>query len=108
MTPSSVPRRLLRPTLRRGAASPPGYPGENNRTCAMPDKVAIAIGAHPDDIEFYMAGTLLMLKKAGYETHYMTVANGNCGSVQYSAAMTRSVRNAEARAAAKLLDADFH
>ena len=71
----------------------------------MPNKVAIAIGAHPDDIEFYMAGTLLMLKKAGYETHYMTVANGNCGSLQYNAAMTRSVRNAEARAwAQKVLD----
>jgi LmbE family N-acetylglucosaminyl deacetylase len=74
----------------------------------MPNKVAIAIGAHPDDIEFYMAGTLVMLKKAGYETHYMTVANGNCGSVQYNAAMTRSVRNAEARAAAGILGAHFH
>ncbi len=74
----------------------------------MKRKVAIAIGAHPDDIEFYMAGTLLMLKKAGYETHYLTVANGNCGSVQYNAAMTRSVRNAEARAAAKILGAEFH
>ena len=74
----------------------------------MPSKVAIAIGAHPDDIEFYMAGTLLMLKKAGYEIHYLTVANGNCGSVQYNAAMTRSVRNAEARAAAKILGAHFH
>jgi LmbE family N-acetylglucosaminyl deacetylase len=74
----------------------------------MPSKVAIAIGAHPDDIEFYMAGTLLLLKQAGYETHYMTVANGNCGSVQYNAAMTRSVRNAEARAAAKILGAHFH
>ncbi len=74
----------------------------------MPSKAAIAIGAHPDDIEFYMAGTLLMLKKAGYETHYLTVANGNCGSVQYNAAMTRSVRNAEARAAAKILGAEFH
>ena len=29
-------------------------------------KTAIAIGAHPDDIEFYMAGTLLLLKKAGW------------------------------------------
>ena len=74
----------------------------------MPSKVAIAIGAHPDDIEFYMAGTLLMLKQKGYEIHYLTVANGNCGSVQYNAAMTRSVRNAEARAAAKILGAHFH
>ena len=74
----------------------------------MPAKVAIAIGAHPDDIEFYMAGTLLMLKQKGYETHYLTVANGNCGSVQYNAAMTRSIRNTEARAAAKILGAHFH
>ena len=74
----------------------------------MKKPVAIAIGAHPDDIEFYMAGTLLMLKQAGYEIHYLTVANGNCGSVQYNAAMLRSIRNAEARAAAKILGAQFH
>jgi N-acetylglucosamine malate deacetylase 1 len=74
----------------------------------MPSKAAIAIGAHPDDIEFYMAGTLLMLKEAGYEIHYITVANGNCGSVQYNAAKTSAVRNREARAAAKILGARFH
>ena len=74
----------------------------------MPSKSAIAIGAHPDDIEFYMAGTLLLLKQAGYETHYMSVANGNCGSTQYSAAALRDIRNTEARAAAKLLGATFH
>ena len=74
----------------------------------MPSKVAIAIGAHPDDIEFYMAGTLLLLKQAGYETHYLNVASGNCGSAEHNAAMTRSIRNAEARAAAKVLGAQFH
>jgi LmbE family N-acetylglucosaminyl deacetylase len=74
----------------------------------MPGKVAIAIGAHPDDIEFYMAGTLLMLKQKGYDIHYLTLASGNCGSVQYNAAMTRSIRNTEARAAAKILGAHFH
>ncbi len=74
----------------------------------MPDKVAIAIGAHPDDIEFYMAGTLLMLKEAGYETHYITVANGNCGSAKYSRSMLQSIRAAEGRAAAKILGAHFH
>ena len=55
-----------------------------------------------------MAGTLLMLKQAGYEIHYLTVANGNCGSAEYNAAMTRSIRNTEARAAAKILGAHFH
>ena len=74
----------------------------------MPSKVAIAIGAHPGDIEFYMAGTLLQLKKTGYEIHCLTVANGNCGSAQYNAATTRSIRNTEARAAARILGAQFH
>ena len=46
----------------------------------MPSKAAIAIGAHPDDVEFYMAGTLLLLKQAGYEIHYLNLASGNCGS----------------------------
>jgi LmbE family N-acetylglucosaminyl deacetylase len=74
----------------------------------MPSKVAIAIGAHPDDIEFYMAGTLLLLKQAGHEIHYLTLASGNCGSTEYNAAMTRSIRSTEARAAAKILGAQFH
>ncbi len=74
----------------------------------MPDKVAIAIGAHPDDIEFYMAGTLLLLKEAGYETHYLSVANGNCGSARYNRSMLQSIRAAEGRAAAKILGAQFH
>jgi LmbE family N-acetylglucosaminyl deacetylase len=74
----------------------------------VPQKTAIAIGAHPDDIEFYMAGTLLMLKKAGYEIHYLNVSSGNCGSTEYNSATTRSIRNTEARAAAKILGAHFH
>src|SRR5206468_6491763 len=74
----------------------------------MAKKIAIAIGDHPDDIEFYMAGTLLMLKKAGYQTHYLNLASSNCGSADYNGATTRSIRNTEARAAAKTLGASFH
>ncbi len=69
---------------------------------------AIAIGAHPDDIEFYMAGTLLLLQRAGYEIHYLNVANGCCGSVQYDVKKTRILRRGEARRAAKILGAHFH
>jgi len=69
---------------------------------------AIAIAAHPDDIEFYMAGTLLLLKKAGYQIHYMTLASGSCGSLQLSAAATRSIRRRESRRAAQLLGAQYH
>jgi LmbE family N-acetylglucosaminyl deacetylase len=74
----------------------------------MSRKTAIAVGAHPDDIEFHMSGTLVLLKGAGFETHYLNLASGNCGSVDYNATATRSIRNTEARAAAKILGAHFH
>ena len=74
----------------------------------MKKPTAIAIGAHPDDIEFYMAGTLLLLKQAGWEIHYFNVANGSCGSQVYSARQARVVRRAEARRAARVLGAHWH
>ena len=40
-------------------------------------RVAIAIAAHPDDIEFMMAGTLLLLGAADWETHYLNISSGN-------------------------------
>jgi len=36
---------------------------------------AIAIAAHPDDIEFLHGGTLLLLKQAGWAIHYLNVAS---------------------------------
>jgi N-acetylglucosamine malate deacetylase 1 len=69
---------------------------------------AIAIAAHPDDIEFYMAGTLLLLREAGYETHYLNLASGNCGSSEFSSARTRGRRLKEAKHAAAVLGARFH
>jgi len=69
---------------------------------------AIAIAAHPDDIEFYMAGTLLLLRQAGWETHYLNLSSGNCGSMRLSAAATRGLRRAEARRAAGILGARWH
>jgi len=74
----------------------------------MPKPVAIAIGAHPDDIEFFMAGTLLLLKRVGYDIHYFNVANGCCGSQQYNALQLSRIRLAEAKRAAKVLGAHFH
>lgn len=69
---------------------------------------ALAIAAHPDDIELVMAGTLLRLRDAGYEIHYLTVANGSCGSVRTDAAETARLRREEARAAAASAGAVFH
>ena len=71
-------------------------------------KSAFAIGAHPDDIEFFMAGTLLLLKDAGYEIHYMSVANGCCGSTQTGREETARIRREEGRRAAELAGAVYH
>lgn len=74
----------------------------------MEKPTAIAIGAHPDDIEFYMAGTLVLLRRAGWEIHYLNIANGCCGSQQYDARQLARMRLGEARRAAKVLGAHFH
>jgi N-acetylglucosamine malate deacetylase 1 len=74
----------------------------------MAEHSAIAIAAHPDDIEFTMAGTLLLLRQAGWRTHYINVANGSCGSLVHDARALRRIRRKEARNSAALLGATFH
>src|SRR5215212_10612017 len=69
---------------------------------------AIAIAAHPDDIEFCMAGTLLLLRQAGWEIHCFNLSSGNCGSLTMSPTRTRAARRREAQAAAGILDARWH
>jgi LmbE family N-acetylglucosaminyl deacetylase len=71
-------------------------------------RVAMAVAAHPDDIEFLMAGTLLLLGKHGFKLHYMNVSSGNCGSMTMSPEKTRRVRKGESMAAAKVLGAQYH
>ena len=68
----------------------------------------LALFAHPDDIEFVAAGTLLLLKRRGWETHYCNLSTGNCGSAEFGPAKTRRLRLAEAKAAAQILGAHFH
>lgn len=67
-----------------------------------------AVAAHPDDIEFVMAGTMILLGRAGYELHYMNIANGCCGSTEYSAAHAAEIRAREGLAAADSIGAAFH
>ncbi|MEX1238275.1 MAG: PIG-L family deacetylase [Cyclobacteriaceae bacterium] len=71
-------------------------------------KTAFAIAAHPDDIEFMMAGTLLMLKRAGYEIHYMNIGSGNCGSTIHDYDTIKEIRLREGRKAAEILGAHFY
>ncbi|MBN2215998.1 MAG: PIG-L family deacetylase [Pirellulales bacterium] len=67
-----------------------------------------ALAAHADDIEFGMAGTLLLLARAGCEIHYMNLADGSCGSAEHDGATIAAIRLDEARRAAARLGAVFH
>ena len=71
-------------------------------------KTAFAIGCHPDDIEFMMVGTLIKLKEAGYEIHYMNIANGSLGTNQYDYETIVKMRRLEAIEACKVIGAHFH
>jgi len=74
----------------------------------MAKRAVLAVHAHPDDIEFMMAGTLLLLGEAGYDLHYMNVANGCCGSMEEGRTQTAARRLDEAKEAATALGAAFH
>jgi LmbE family N-acetylglucosaminyl deacetylase len=67
-----------------------------------------AIASHPDDIEFRMAGTMFLLKKAGCELHYMNIANGDCGTAKYGKKEIAGIRKKEAVEAAEFMGAVFH
>lgn len=71
-------------------------------------KRALAVAAHPDDIEFVMAGTLLLLRDAGYEIHYLNIADGCCGSTVTNRAETARIRRLEAIEACRVAGAVFH
>ncbi|NOY80476.1 MAG: LmbE family protein [Kiritimatiellaeota bacterium] len=70
--------------------------------------VAFAVAAHPDDIEFMMAGTLLLLREAGWEIHYMNIANGSCGTAVDPPEAIIPKRRVEARDACAKLGAVWH
>jgi len=74
----------------------------------MTPPAALAIMAHPDDIEFIAAGTLLLLREAGWQTHCLNLSSGDCGSMTTGPEETRRIRAAEGRAAAAILGATFH
>jgi len=59
---------------------------------------AIAIGAHPDDIELYVGGTLIKLAALGHKTGVVDMVRGELGSRG-----TPQLRAREAAASAKVL-----
>ncbi|MEN3943337.1 PIG-L family deacetylase [Prosthecobacter sp. SYSU 5D2] len=68
----------------------------------------LALFAHPDDIEFVAAGTMLLLKERGWDMHYMNMCTGNGGSVEMDGPTTARTRLAEAEEAARILGAKFY
>ena len=71
-------------------------------------KSALAVFAHPDDIEFVAAGTMFLLAEAGYDLHYFLLCSGNCGAMDLGPEDIRDVRQGEARKAAEILGATFY
>lgn len=62
----------------------------------------LAVGAHPDDIEAGAGGLLLKSKKLGKKTAVLILTRGEAGG-----AGTADIRSEEAKAAAKVLGADY-
>ncbi len=71
-------------------------------------KRVLAFMAHPDDVEFTCAGTLIRLKQeAGCEIIIATATSGDCGSVQHRPEEIARIRHREAAAAARVIDAEY-
>lgn len=68
----------------------------------------LAIGAHPDDVEFLCAGTLLLLADAGVELHVATMTSGDCGSSELGPSEISAIRKREAIRACQILGAEYH
>ena len=65
----------------------------------------LGIFAHPDDIEFVAAGTMLLLEAEGGDLNYFVLSSGNLGSMTIPADELRRIRGHESLNAATLLGA---
>ena len=67
----------------------------------------LAVGAHPDDIEYNVGGTLLKYKKQGHKIFIALTTSGNTGSnVMTDVELIGKTREAEMLEAAKTYDAE--
>lgn len=67
----------------------------------------LAIGAHPDDIDFGMGGTVALLAQGGSEVFYCVITDGDAGGFDPQVPRSRipAIRRGEQRRAASLLGA---
>lgn len=71
------------------------------------NKTALAIVAHPDDIEFMCAGTLALLFENGWTIHMATMTPGDLGSAELGRVEISSIRRKEAANSAAILSANY-
>ncbi|HLV00990.1 MAG TPA: PIG-L family deacetylase [Acidobacteriota bacterium] len=71
----------------------------------QPGRRALAIMAHPDDVEILVGGSLFHLRTKGWELGIVTMTAGDCGSSTLSSEEIARVRYGEAKAAAEYLGA---
>jgi LmbE family N-acetylglucosaminyl deacetylase len=70
--------------------------------------IALALLAHPDDIEYLCAGSIIRLRNEhGWEVHLATMTPGDCGSTEHPPEEIGRIRRAEAAASARLLGARY-
>ncbi|MCX6227140.1 MAG: PIG-L family deacetylase, partial [Bacteroidia bacterium] len=72
------------------------------------EKTVLGIFAHPDDAEFLCAGTLSLLRDAGWAVHIATMAPGDKGTALYTREEVGRIRKAEATKAAGLIGGSYH
>tara|TARA_B100001245_G_scaffold146529_1_gene109520 strand:- start:160 stop:861 length:702 start_codon:yes stop_codon:yes gene_type:complete len=65
----------------------------------------LAIGAHPDDVEFLCAGTLALYAAQGHEIFIAIATNGNVGSPTLEKNEISAIRKKESVEACKLINA---
>lgn len=68
-------------------------------------RLALAIGAHPDDIEIGCGGTLCLLRDRGYEIVHLIVTSGEEGALDRDRSDLARQRQAESRSAAEIIGA---
>jgi N-acetylglucosamine malate deacetylase 1 len=67
----------------------------------------LAVHAHPDDVEFQCAGTLILLREADCAVTIATMTPGDCGSALHDAESIAAMRRDEASASAALIGAEY-
>lgn len=67
----------------------------------------LAIGAHPDDVEYMCAGTLAKYAKQGHKVYIATATSGNIGSAHHTMEEIARIRKQEAANSAAIIGAEY-